>query len=89
MTDTTLRTAETEAVFQRDLDRVEALTQWCRDNVAAPPAALLYAAVGAVENLRRMLATERDAEGPRPIAEVIQPIVERARRLGNVEGPLG
>ena len=38
---------------QRNLDAIEALTDWCRRNIEPPPADLLYAATGAVENLRR------------------------------------
>lgn len=35
-----------------NLDKIEALIDWCRDHVRPPPSDLLYAAAGAVANMR-------------------------------------
>lgn len=42
--------------LQHDLDAIEALTDWCRANVAIPPSHLIYNAAGAVANLRHRTA---------------------------------
>ncbi len=38
-----------------DLDRIEALTDWCREHAKHPPPTdLLYDAVGAIANMRHL-----------------------------------
>lgn len=68
-TETTVRRAHdgslqqlihTTLFYERQLTAIEALTDWCRINVAPPSANLLYAAAGAAENLRERLVPTKE-----------------------------
>jgi len=79
----------------KDLDAVQALCDWCRENEHHLPFELVYRAVAAVTRLREMAAEHermhdeltRIMQEGRATFEALKAMVERDEKGGGAEGP--